>query len=60
MKTLEKVEALSLSLYGKDIGVLTHYAGGKNILVESTGQRNTLFQYLLWGFKVKCFSRSFI
>ena len=28
--------------------------------VESTGQRNTLFQYLLWGFKVKCFSRSFI
>ena len=32
MKTLEKVEALSLSLYGKDIGVLTHYAGGKNIL----------------------------
>ena len=32
----------------------------KKANVESTGQRNTLFQYLLWGFKVKCFSRSFI
>jgi transposase len=32
----------------------------KKASVESTGQRNTLFQYLLWGFKVKCFSRSFI
>ena len=32
----------------------------KKATVESTGQRNTLFQYLLWGFKVKCFSRSFI
>ena len=32
----------------------------KKAAVESTGQRNTLFQYLLWGFKVKCFSRSFI
>ena len=51
-------------------GLVFHYANmhvvdglpvwAQWLLVESTGQRNTLFQYLLWGFKVKCFSRSFI
>ena len=40
---------------GEDSGTITQMED-----VESTGQRNTLFQYLLWGFKVKCFSRSFI
>ncbi len=32
MKALEKVDALRLTIYGIDVGVLTHYAGGKNIL----------------------------
>ena len=32
MKNLEKVEALRISLHDWDVGVLTHYAGGKNIL----------------------------
>ena len=32
MKHLEKVEALRISLHDWDVGVLTHYAGGKNIL----------------------------
>ena len=33
MKNLEKVEALRISLHDWDVGVLTHYAGGKNILI---------------------------
>ena len=28
----ETVEALSLTLHGQRIGILTHYSGGKNIL----------------------------
>ena len=32
-KRLESVEGLKLSLNGQDIGVLTHYSGGKNIFV---------------------------
>lgn len=32
-RPLEMVEAVSLSLHGQRIGVLSHYAGGKNILV---------------------------
>lgn len=32
-RPLESVEAVSLSLHGQRIGVLSHYAGGKNILV---------------------------
>ena len=34
-KRLESVEGLKLSLNGQDIGVLTHYSGGKNIFVFS-------------------------
>ncbi len=31
-KPLEQVEGLNISLHGVDVGVITHYAGGKNIL----------------------------
>jgi serine/threonine-protein kinase HipA len=34
-KRMESVEGLRLSLNGQDIGVLTHYSGGKNIFVFS-------------------------
>jgi len=34
-KRIESVEGLRLSLNGQDIGVLTHYSGGKNIFVFS-------------------------
>lgn len=34
-KRMESVEGLRLSLNGQDIGVLTHYYGGKNIFVFS-------------------------
>ena len=34
-KRIERVEGLRLSLNGQDIGVLTHYSGGKNIFVFS-------------------------
>lgn len=34
-KRMENVEGLRLSLNGQDIGVLTHYIGGKNIFVFS-------------------------
>lgn len=34
-KKMERVEGLRLSLKGQEIGVLTHYSGGKNILVFS-------------------------
>lgn len=34
-KRMESVEGLKLSLNGQDIGVLTHYTGGKNIFVFS-------------------------
>jgi serine/threonine-protein kinase HipA len=34
-KRMESVEGLRLSLKGQDIGVLTHYSGGKNIFVFS-------------------------
>lgn len=32
-KPQESVEALSLTLHGQRVGIMTHYAGGKNILV---------------------------
>ena len=34
-KRTESVEGLKLSLNGQEIGVLTHYSGGKNIFVFS-------------------------
>lgn len=36
----EAVEALNLVLHGQRVGVLTHYAGGKNILVFDPDYRN--------------------
>ena len=54
----EKAELLRLRKENKQLRMEQEIL--KKASVESTGQRNTLFQYLLWGFKVKCFSRSFI
>lgn len=31
-KQIEKVEGLNIQLYGIDVAVIAHYAGGKNIL----------------------------
>lgn len=31
-KQIEKVEGLNIQLHGIDVAVITHYAGGKNIL----------------------------
>ncbi len=35
MKRVENVEGLRMSLNGQEVGVLTHYSGGKNIFVFS-------------------------